>query len=107
MAEETISVSSPLGSGLMGGVVGQSVSIASPAVHSILRLSELSHNETPRSSERGVVCRDLFQRDTVLIEREPFTADLIDVVERDEGVWVDLFDDRLQPIDFVSSNDDV
>lgn len=31
LAEETISVSSPLGSGLMGGVVGQSVSIASPA----------------------------------------------------------------------------
>lgn len=30
LAEETISVSSPLGSGLMGGVVGQSVSIASP-----------------------------------------------------------------------------
>ncbi|WP_215114547.1 transcription elongation factor GreA [Exiguobacterium sp. s70] len=31
LAEGTISVSSPLGSGLMGGVVGQSVSIASPA----------------------------------------------------------------------------
>lgn len=30
LAEETISVSSPLGSRLMGGVVGQSVSIASP-----------------------------------------------------------------------------
>lgn len=30
LAEGTISVSSPLGSGLMGGVVGQSVSIASP-----------------------------------------------------------------------------
>lgn len=30
LAEGTISVSSPLGNGLMGGVVGQSVSIASP-----------------------------------------------------------------------------
>lgn len=31
LAEGTISVSSPLGSGLMGGVVGQTVSIASPS----------------------------------------------------------------------------
>ncbi|WP_396129636.1 GreA/GreB family elongation factor [Exiguobacterium mexicanum] len=30
MAEGTISVSSPLGSGLMGGGVGQAVSVASP-----------------------------------------------------------------------------
>ena len=62
---------------------------------------------TDCSFERSVFFLRFFDWDSIFVERESFSRYFIDIMQRDEGVLVDTFNERLQAIDFIASDDDV